>query len=131
MPTFSIPLSGLTTESTALSAIANNLANLNTTGYKDSAVQFRDLFYQNLGTSGAGDPIQLGAGAGVAATSSLFTQGNVNPTGVATDVAISGDGFFVAQKDGVTSYTGRVISPSVKVRSWSPMMGNKCWGSLL
>jgi len=99
MPTFSIPLSGLTTESTALSAIANNLANLNTTGYKDSAVQFRDLFYQNLGTSGAGDPIQLGAGAGVAATSSLFTQGNVNPTGVATDVAISGDGFFVAQKD--------------------------------
>ena len=105
MPTFSIPLSGLTTESTALSAIANNLANLNTTGYKDSVVQFRDLFYQNIGTSGSGNPIQLGAGAGVAATSSLFTQGNVNPTGVATNVAISGSGFFVAQKNGVVTYT--------------------------
>ena len=105
MPTFSIPLSGLTTQSTALSAIANNLANLNTTGYKDSVVQFRDLFYQNLGTSGSGNPIQLGAGAGVAATSSLFTQGNVNPTGVATNVAISGTGFFVAQQNGVLSYT--------------------------
>ncbi len=105
MPTFSIPLSGLTTESTALSAIANNLANLNTTGYKDSVVQFRDLFYQSIGTSGSGDPIQLGAGAGVAATSSLFTQGNVNPTGVATNVAISGSGFFVTQNNGVTTYT--------------------------
>src|SRR5215475_5015691 len=105
MPTFSIPLSGLTTESAALSTIANNLANLNTTGYKDQVMQFRDLFYQNLGTSGSGDPIQQGAGAGIAATASLFTQGNVNPTGVATNVAISGDGFFIVQKNGVTSYT--------------------------
>jgi len=105
MPTFSIPLSGLTAMSTALSAIANNLANLNTTGYKDTQVQFRDLFYQSLGTSGAGDPIQLGAGTGVGAMPSLFTQGSVNPTGVATDVAIIGEGFFVTQKDGVTTYT--------------------------
>jgi flagellar hook protein FlgE len=105
MPTFSIPLSGLTTETTALSAIANNLANLNTTGYKDAVVQFRDLFYQSLGTSGSGDPIQLGAGAGISSTASLFTQGNINPTGVATNVAISGDGFFVTDNNGVTSYT--------------------------
>ena len=60
MPTFSIPLSGLTASSIALSAISNNLANLNTVGYKDTRVLFRDLFYQSLGTSGAGDPIQLG-----------------------------------------------------------------------
>ncbi len=105
MPTFSIPLSGLTAMSTALSAIANNLANLNTTGYKDTRVLFRDLFYQSLGTSGAGDPVQLGAGAGVAAMPSLFTQGSVDPSGVPTDVAITGEGFFVTQRDGVITYT--------------------------
>jgi flagellar hook protein FlgE len=105
MPGFSISLSGLTASSTALSAIANNLANLNTVGYKDSVVQFRDLFYQTIGSSGSGDPIQLGAGVAVGATPSNFTQGSVDPTGVATDVAINNDGFFVVQKDGVTSYT--------------------------
>jgi len=105
MPSFSIPLSGLTASSTALSAIANNLSNLNTVGYKDSQVQFRDLFYQNLGTSGGGNPIQLGAGTSVSDTASLFTQGSINPTGVDTDVAINQDGFYVVQKNGVTSYT--------------------------
>jgi len=105
MPTFSIPLSGLTASSIALSTIANNLANLNTIGYKDSRVLFRDLFYQSLGTTGAGDAIQQGAGTAVGSIPSLFTQGSVDPSGVATDVAILGDGFFVVQKDGVVSYT--------------------------
>lgn len=105
MPNFSIPLSGLTSEATALSAIANNLANQNTTGYKDTQVLFSDLFYQNLGTTGSGDPIQLGAGASVGSMPSMFTQGSVSSTGVPTDVAIQGDGFFVVQEDGTTSYT--------------------------
>jgi len=105
MPTFSIPLSGLTASSIALSAIANNLANLNTVGYKDTRVLFRDLFYQSLGTSGAGDPIQLGAGTTVRSMPAMFTQGSVDPSGVPTDVAIMGDGFFAVQKDGITSYT--------------------------
>lgn len=105
MPTFSIPLSGLTAESTALSAIANNLANLNTIGYKDVRVLFRDLFYQTIGSSGSGDPVQLGAGVGVSSMPSMFTQGNVDPSGVPTDVAINQDGFFIVRKDGVTSYT--------------------------
>ena len=52
MPLFSIPLSGLTASSTAMSTIANNLANLNTVGFKSSDTQFSDLFYQNLGTNG-------------------------------------------------------------------------------
>ena len=52
MPTFSIPLSGLTASSTALATIANNLANLNTVGYKDARVLFRDLFYQTIGNNG-------------------------------------------------------------------------------
>jgi flagellar hook protein FlgE len=105
MPNFSIPLSGLTAESTALSAIANNLANQNTTGYKDTQVLFSNLFYQNLGTTGAGDPIQLGAGAEVGSMPSNFTQGSVSSTGVPTDVAIQGNGFFVVQQGGVTSFT--------------------------
>ncbi len=65
MPLFSIPLSGLTASSTAMSAIANNLANLNTVGYKGSSIQFSDLFYQTLRENGSGDPIQVGAGTGV------------------------------------------------------------------
>jgi len=105
MPNFSIPLSGLTAEATALSAIANNLANQNTTGYKDTRVLFSDLFYQNLGTTGAGAPIQLGAGTHVDSMPGTFTQGSVTATGVPTDVAIQGDGFFVVQNGGVTSYT--------------------------
>jgi flagellar hook protein FlgE len=105
MPTFSIPLSGLTASSTALSTIANNLANLNTVGYKDTRVLFRDLFYQSLGSSGAGDPIQQGAGAAVSSMPAMFTQGSVDPSGVPTDVAIMGEGFFIVQKGGVIDYT--------------------------
>lgn len=105
MPGFSIPLSGLTASSQALSAIANNLSNLNTVGYKDQRVLFRDLFYQNMGTTGGGDPIQLGAGTAVSSMPSLFTQGSVDPSGVDTDVAIMQDGFFVVQKDGMVTYT--------------------------
>src|SRR5271163_4181322 len=106
MPNFSIPLSGLTAESTALSAIANNLSNQNTTGYKDTSVLFSDLFYQNLGTTGSGDPIQEGAGTEVSAMPSLFTQGSVSSTGVPTDVAIQGAGFFVVQNaNGTLNYT--------------------------
>ncbi len=105
MPSFSIPLSGLTSSSAALSTIANNIANLNTIGYKSMRTLFRDLFYQTIGTSGSGNPIQQGAGVAVSAIPSNFTQGSVDPTGVATDVAIMNDGFFIASKNGVTSYT--------------------------
>ena len=105
MPNFSIPLSGLTAASTALSTIANNLANQNTTGYKTKVVQFSDLFYQNLGTAGSGDPIQAGAGVQVGSTPSMSTQGSVSSTGVPTDVAIQGSGFFVVQNaSGVISF---------------------------
>lgn len=105
MPSFSVPLSGLDASSTALSTVANNLANLNTIGYKDQQIQFADLFYQNLGSDGAGDPIQRGAGVEVASQPSDFTQGDVTSTGIATDVAINGNGFFVVEQNGVQSYT--------------------------
>ncbi len=105
MPNFSIPLSGLDASSAALSTAANNLANLNTIGYKDQQIQFADLFYQNLGTNGAGDPIQQGAGVKVSSQPSDFTQGDVTSTGTDTDVAINGNGFFVVQQNGVQTYT--------------------------
>ena len=105
MPAFSIPLSGLTASSTALSTVANNLANLNTIGYKDQQVQFSDLFYDNLGTDGAGDPIQQGAGASVRSVESNFTEGDVTSTGVSTDLAINANGFFVVQENGVQTFT--------------------------
>jgi flagellar hook protein FlgE len=105
MPNFSIPLSGLDASSAALSTAANNLANLNTIGYKDQQIQFSDLFYQNLGTNGAGDPIQQGAGVQVSSQPSDYTQGDVTATGTNTDVAINGNGFFVVQQNGVQTYT--------------------------
>jgi len=105
MPNFSIPLSGLDSCSTALSTIANNLANMNTVGYKDQTTLFKDLFYQNIGSTGAGNPIQTGAGAAVGTIESDFTPGSVETTGVNTDVAIGGTGFFVVQQNGVQFFT--------------------------
>jgi len=105
MPFFSIPLSGLDASSTAMATIANNLANLNTVGYKGSTTQFADLFYETLGSNGSGDPIQVGAGTGVAANSINLSSGNPESTGVDTDVAIMGNGFFVVQQGGTNYYT--------------------------
>jgi flagellar hook protein FlgE len=105
MPLFSIPLSGLTASSTSMSTIANNLANLNTVGYKGSSTQFQDLFYQTVRTNGAGDPIQVGAGTSVSTTAMNLTSGSVESTGVPTDVAITGEGFFVVQNKGLNAYT--------------------------
>jgi flagellar hook protein FlgE len=105
MPNFSIPLSGLDASDTALATISNNLANLNTTGYKDTTVNFQDLFYQLLGSNGSGDPLQLGSGASVASIGTNFGGGSVQSTGVATDVAITGNGFFVVKNGSNTYYT--------------------------
>lgn len=105
MPDFSIPLSGLKAESTALSTISNNLANMNTIGYKDANVTFSDMFYQSLGSSGNGNPEQLGSGTQISSVDTNFTGGPIETTGVSSDVAISGNGFFVVQKDGSYQYT--------------------------
>jgi len=98
MPMFSIPLSGLDSSSEALTVISNNLANLNTVGFKKQNASFQDLFYQTIGNTGSGDPTQIGAGAGVGSITTNFVDGSLNTSGVSTDVAITGNGFFVAQK---------------------------------
>lgn len=97
MSAFSIPLSGLAGSSDALNVIANNLANLNTDGYKDENITFGDLFNQMLGTSGNGDPIQVGSGVQVAGETANFANGTVSSTGIASNMALQGNGFFVVE----------------------------------
>ncbi len=107
MGNFSIALSGLQANSVALNTIGNNLANLNTTAFKGQTTAFEDLFYQQIGTSGSGDAIQVGAGTRVAGTSTDFTQGTILPDSNANpaDMALAGNGFFVVQQGGVQSLT--------------------------
>ena len=64
MASFYIPLSGLNADSKALNTIANNLSNMNTTAYKSEKTNFSDLFYQQIGSTGSGDPIQVGSQCG-------------------------------------------------------------------
>ncbi len=105
MPSFSSALSGLQADSVALNTIGNNLANLNTTAFKGQTTSFEDLFYQQIGTNGANDAIQVGVGTKVAGTNTSFLQGSLDTTGNATDMALSGDGFFVVQQGGSQSLT--------------------------
>ncbi len=95
MASFYIPLTGLNADSTALNTIANNLSNMNTTGYKAQSVNFSDLFYQQVGEAGSGDPIQRGSGTQVCSIETDFSNGSPNTTNVDTNVALQGSGFFV------------------------------------
>ncbi len=102
MSSFSIALSGLTADSAALDVVGNNLANLNTTGYKDSNVSFYDLLQQSV----AGGSTQIGGGVSAPQTERVFTQGSIQATGGNFDAAINGNGFFVVQDpSGNTLYT--------------------------
>ena len=105
MGAFSVALSGLNASSQALSVISNNLANMNTVGFKSADANFQDLFYQQVGTSGNNNPEQIGEGVQVGSVDSQFTQGSINSTGVPTDVAIQGQGFFVVNQNGTQEFT--------------------------
>lgn len=106
MPLFSTPLSGLNASSAALQAISNNLANLNTNGFKSQSAIFSDIFYQNLGNSGNADPIQVGFGTQVEGMSRDLTNGPISSTGISSNMALNGPGYFVtSDKAGAMSYT--------------------------
>jgi flagellar hook protein FlgE len=92
---FSTALSALNADSTAIDVVGNNLANLNTTGFKASDVTFRDLVTESLG-AGLGET-QVGFGTGEPLTKRQFTQGAIQTTSGVLDAAIQGDGFFVVQ----------------------------------
>src|SRR2546421_531246 len=93
---FSTALSALSAHSTAIDVIGNNLANLNTPGYKASVVSFHDLVTQSLG-AGLGET-QVGFGTGRPLTVRQFTQGALQASSGVLDAAIQGDGFFVARE---------------------------------
>jgi flagellar hook protein FlgE len=92
---FSTALSALNAVSTGIDVVGNNLANLNTTGYKESVVSFHDLVTQSLG-SGLGET-QVGFGVAAPLTERQFSQGALEASSGQLDAAISGDGFFVVQ----------------------------------
>jgi len=101
-------LSGLNTNALQLSLIGNNLANINTPGYKSSSAAFQDLLSQTLtgGSSGGNiNFLQIGLGAGVAGTNQNFSQGSLQSTGINTNVAIQGEGFFVVRGSDGVNYT--------------------------
>jgi flagellar hook protein FlgE len=101
MSGFSIALTGLNADTTALNVVGNNLANLNTSGYKDTTVSFQDLV-----SSLADSSNQVGAGVSSPLTQKQFTQGSITLSGGAFDAAIQGDGFFVVTNSaGNTLYT--------------------------
>jgi len=105
MPSFSIALTGLEANSVALDTIGNNLANLNTTPFKDQTASFSDLFYQNIGNTGSGNALQVGLGTQVAGTNTDFSQGSLSTTTSSTDMALNGSGFFVVDQDGLERLT--------------------------
>ena len=105
--------SGMIGEQSNLDVIANNLSNINTTGYKTQKANFKSLIYQNLqakSTTTTGEPkpvgAQVGLGVRVGSISSDFTQGALNASNGAFDYAIQGEGFFRVQlADGSIAYT--------------------------
>jgi flagellar hook protein FlgE len=105
MPSFSIALTGLEANSIALDTIGNNLANLNTTAFKDQTTSFSDLFYQNIGNTGSGNALQVGLGTQVAGTDTDFSQGSLSTTTNSTDMALNGSGFFVVDQGGLEQLT--------------------------
>jgi len=109
-----ISKTGLEAQQTSMDVISNNLANVSTTGFKRARAVFEDLLYQTIRQPGAQSSeqtqlpsgLQLGTGVKPVATERIFTQGNLQQTGNAKDVAIQGNGFFqVLMPDGTTSYT--------------------------
>ncbi|PKM10840.1 MAG: flagellar basal-body rod protein FlgG [Gammaproteobacteria bacterium HGW-Gammaproteobacteria-3] len=109
-----IAKTGLDAQQTRMAVISNNLANVNTTGFKKSRAIFEDLVYQNMRQVGAQSTqntelptgLQLGTGVRTVATEKLHTQGNIQQTENSLDVAISGRGFFqIVMPNGDINYT--------------------------
>jgi flagellar hook protein FlgE len=129
MSSFSTALSGLAANSTALDVVGNNLANLNTQGFKTDRVNFEDVMGQTVGDA------QIGAGTATPSTSKQFAQGSIQTTQGAFDAAIQGSGFFVlTNKAGATLYSragnfhvdgdGFLVSATgERVQGWSASNG--------
>lgn len=132
-------VSGLKNHQIRMDAIGNNIANVNTTGFKGSRVSFQDALSQTMsgaaapaadGTRGGINAMQIGLGMNIACVDVLHTQGNLQSTGKMTDCAIQGDGFFILSDGMQEWYTragnfnmdenGSIVNPSngLFVRGW-------------
>jgi flagellar basal-body rod protein FlgG len=108
-----ISATGMASQQTMTDTIANNMANVNTVGYKRSVAQFQDMLYQTLASPGAatGDAetpvgIQIGSGVRTVSVNKNFTQGTMQNSSSPLDVAVEGEGFFeVSLPDGTSAYT--------------------------
>jgi flagellar hook protein FlgE len=93
---FYTALSGLDTHAAAMQVVGDNVSNLNTNGFKTSSILFEDVLGSSLGGDFGGN--QAGVGAKISSVDGNFTQGSLMTTGVGTDIAISGEGFFIAEE---------------------------------
>ncbi len=130
-------VAGLQNHQTRMDVLGNNIANVNTIGFKRSRVNFQDLLYQQMsGASSPNDevggvnPKEIGLGMSIASVDTVHTQGSLQTTGIQTDVAVQGSGFFVLKKGNETMYTragdfgldsdGRLVNPAsgYRVQGW-------------
>ncbi|ODN69342.1 flagellar basal-body rod protein FlgG [Methylobrevis pamukkalensis] len=115
MKALNVAASGMMAQETNVNVIANNIANMRTTGYKRQRADFQDLFYQTLRRQGSQTSdsgtlvpagVQIGSGVRVVATPRTMSQGDIEMTSKETDVAIRGEGMFIINMpDGRTAYT--------------------------
>ena len=130
-------VSGLQNHQTRMDVIGNNISNVNTTGFKRGRVNFQDMISQQLQGAakpteekGGVNPKEVGLGMTVAAIDTVFTQGNLQSTGISTDIAIQGNGFFIEKNGENSLYTragafgvdkdGTLVNPAngFKVQGW-------------
>jgi flagellar hook protein FlgE len=130
---FSIALSALSADTTAINVVGNNLANLNTNGYKTTVVNFEDLMSLSLNTGSS--PEQVGMGVAPPVTLASYTQGTITNTSGPMDAAVQGQGFFVVQnaaaqtlytRDGAFHVDGSgnvVTATGENLQGWSAVNG--------
>jgi flagellar hook protein FlgE len=130
-------VAGLQNHQVRMDVLGNNIANVNTIGFKRSRVNFQDLLYQQMsGASSPNDevggvnPKEIGLGMSIASVDTVHTQGSLQTTGIQTDVAVQGNGFFVLKKGNETMYTragdfgldqeGKLVNPGsgYRVQGW-------------
>jgi len=130
-------VSGLQNHQTRMDVIGNNISNINTTGFKRGRVNFQDMLYQQLqgaarptDSLGGVNPKEVGLGMSVASIDTIHIQGTLQTTGVQTDLAIDGNGFFILDDKGTQLYTragafnvdrdGVMVNPAngMKVQGW-------------
>jgi len=136
-------VAGLQNHQVRMDVLGNNISNVNTTGFKKGRANFQDLLYQQMSGAarpteevGGINPKEIGLGMSIASVDTIHTQGSLQTTGVMTDLAIQGNGFFVLAKGDATLFTragafgldadGRLVNPGngLRVQGWNAQTVN-------